>query len=618
MRVMIVNHYAIPPVEAGGTRHYSLAKELIARGHDVQIVAANFSHQTKTPIVDSVREVIFKRVYDGVPFIFVNVPAYQGNTLARFKNMLSFAVRVLYDRYFKHIEPPDIVIGSSPHPFAAWAAQKMAARWRVPFVFEVRDLWPQSLIELGRISPQHPAVLLLARLERYLYNRAAKIVVLLPGAHQYIKSVGIDANKVVWIPNGVDFSLYDHVLQSAGNNKFTVMYAGAHGLANGLESVIKCAEILDADYRDKIVFRLVGDGPDKDILRKSALEKHLINVQFDEPIPKWEIPRILMQADAFVVIVKDLPLYKYGISLNKIYDYLASARPVVIGANAFNNPVEEAGAGFTAPPGDPEKLAMAVLRLYHMTNIEREQMGRNGRKYVQENHDLKSLALKLEEVLLETALNDGSLRKKNSIYPFIKRCIDIMGSGLGLLLMAPVLVVLAVLIRTQMGRPVFFKQVRPGLEGQPFTMYKFRTMTDQRDDEGALLADDLRLTRLGKLLRSASLDEFPELFNVFKGEMSLVGPRPLLLQYLDRYTPEQARRHHVKPGITGWAQVHGRNALKWEEKFMLDIWYVEHCSLWLDIKILVMTLSKVFKREGINAEGRATMPEFIGSDKKSL
>jgi lipopolysaccharide/colanic/teichoic acid biosynthesis glycosyltransferase len=155
--------------------------------------------------------------------------------------------------------------------------------------------------------------------------------------------------------------------------------------------------------------------------------------------------------------------------------------------------------------------------------------------------------------------------------------------------------------------------MRPGLHGKPFVMLKFRTMTDQRDANGELLPDDLRLTRFGKWLRSTSLDELPELFNVLKGEMSLVGPRPLLMEYLPRYTPEQARRHEVKPGITGWAQVNGRNALSWEEKFQLDVWYVDHWNLWLDMKILLLTIWKVLKREGISAEGSATMPVFTGN-----
>ncbi len=195
----------------------------------------------------------------------------------------------------------------------------------------------------------------------------------------------------------------------------------------------------------------------------------------------------------------------------------------------------------------------------------------------------------------------------------LKRGMDLMGATFGLVLLAPVMLVVALLIRLTMGSPVLFRQVRPGLYGRPFTMYKFRTMLDIRNERGELLPDELRLTPVGRFLRKTSLDELPELFNVLKGDMSLVGPRPLLMDYLDRYTPEQARRHEVKPGITGWAQVNGRNALTWEEKFKLDVWYVDNWSLWLDIKILFMTLVKVFKREGISADGHVTMPEFKGS-----
>jgi len=194
----------------------------------------------------------------------------------------------------------------------------------------------------------------------------------------------------------------------------------------------------------------------------------------------------------------------------------------------------------------------------------------------------------------------------------IKRLMDILVSGAGLVLLSPFLLVVAFLVRVKLGSPVFFRQQRPGLNGKPFMLVKFRTMTDERDEKGNLLPDEVRLTRFGQFLRSTSTDELPELWNVFVGEMSLVGPRPLLMRYLDRYTPEQARRHAVKPGITGWAQVNGRNALTWKEKFKLDVWYVDHYSIWLDISILFSTLTKVLNREGISGEEQATMSEFFG------
>jgi len=194
----------------------------------------------------------------------------------------------------------------------------------------------------------------------------------------------------------------------------------------------------------------------------------------------------------------------------------------------------------------------------------------------------------------------------------MKRVFDLLASAVGLLILAVPLAVLAWQVRRKLGSPVLFTQVRPGLHGKPFRMVKFRTMTDERDASGALLPDAQRLTPFGRFLRSSSLDELPELWNVLKGEMSLVGPRPLLMEYLPLYTPEQARRHEVRPGITGWAQVNGRNAISWADKFALDVWYVDHRSLWLDVRILWMTVRKVLVRDGISAAGEATMPRFEG------
>ena len=196
-----------------------------------------------------------------------------------------------------------------------------------------------------------------------------------------------------------------------------------------------------------------------------------------------------------------------------------------------------------------------------------------------------------------------------------KRFFDFSAAAFGLLVLALPLLLLALLVRRKLGSPVFFRQVRPGLHGQPFEMVKFRTMTDERNAQGELLPDSERLPAFGRFLRSSSLDELPELWNVLKGQMSLVGPRPLLMEYLPLYTPEQYRRHEVRPGVTGWAQVNGRNAISWEEKFALDVWYVQNQSFWLDLKILFLTVKKVLIKDGISAAGEATMAKFTGSGK---
>ncbi|MEG1054223.1 MAG: sugar transferase [Janthinobacterium sp.] len=195
-----------------------------------------------------------------------------------------------------------------------------------------------------------------------------------------------------------------------------------------------------------------------------------------------------------------------------------------------------------------------------------------------------------------------------------KRFFDAILAALALLMLAPVMLVTALLVRRCLGSPVLFSQTRPGFKGKPFQVYKFRTMTDARDSDGNLLPDDVRLTPFGLFLRSSSLDELPQLFNVLKGDIALVGPRPLLMAYLPLYSARQARRHDVRPGITGWAQVNGRNAISWEQKFELDVWYVENQSFWLDLKILALTVKKVFVKEGISADGTHTMPRFNGSN----
>ena len=206
------------------------------------------------------------------------------------------------------------------------------------------------------------------------------------------------------------------------------------------------------------------------------------------------------------------------------------------------------------------------------------------------------------------------MREKRSFYEkYGKRLLDIVLSGGALLVLWPVMAVLAILVRTKLGSPVIFCQERPGKDGKIFKLYKFRSMTDERDENGELLSDEVRLTKFGRLLRATSLDELPELWNIFRGDMSIVGPRPLLVKYLPLYNEFQKHRHDVTPGLTGWAQVNGRNAISWEEKFELDVWYTRHISFALDMKIIFLTAAKVFRREGISAAGEATMEAFRGT-----
>jgi lipopolysaccharide/colanic/teichoic acid biosynthesis glycosyltransferase len=325
-----------------------------------------------------------------------------------------------------------------------------------------------------------------------------------------------------------------------------------------------------------------------------------------------------------------LPSYREGFGLVAV-EAAAMAVPVVATrVPGCIDAVEDGVTGTLVPAYDGVALREAISRYLKDSELRRAH-GQAGRARVERDFQPEAIweALHVEYVRLlkekrliseaEESKHARSMPGKTS-YRFrlsraIKAAVDFGAALMGLVVLSPLLAMTAVLVRVYLGSPVLFKQERPGFKGRPFNIYKFRTMSDALDSHGKLLPDDKRLNRLGSFLRGSSLDELPELFNVLKGEMSLVGPRPLRMEYLDRYTSEQARRHDVKPGITGWAQVNGRNALAWDDRFAFDVWYVDNWSLWLDIKICFLTIFKVLKQEGISAEGHVTMPEFLGSER---
>jgi glycosyltransferase involved in cell wall biosynthesis len=315
------------------------------------------------------------------------------------KNMAMFAAKVWRGVGTKQLGKPDVIIGSSPHLFGALAAERVSRRLKVPFVLEVRDLWPQTLIDLGSVSAGHPVIKGLERIERYLYKHAERIITLLPQAREHMMTKGAAGDKVVWIPNGVKLEAQTPAALPTGG-VFTVMYAGTHGLANGLDAILDAAAILQRDPVARGVrFHFVGDGPFKERLQVRCEQEGLANVVFDAPVPKGHVFGTLQRADAFIVTLRDIPLYRHGISLNKIFDYFAAARPIVFGTNDGNNPVSEARAGVVVRAEDAPAMAEAIKHLLSLTPEERYQMGLRGRRYVQEHHASTHLAQKLEEVL---------------------------------------------------------------------------------------------------------------------------------------------------------------------------------------------------------------------------
>jgi len=401
-QVWLLNHYAQEPGSAGGTRHFHLAAHLAPLGWQCTVIAAsvelNSGRQRLTP-----REVARYERISGVPFLWVRTPQYRGSGSGRMLNMLAYTWQVLRRRITRDLPRPDVVIGSSVHPFAALAGAFLARRFKVPFVFEVRDLWPQTLVDMGRLRERAFITWTLRRLELWLYRRATRIVVLLPRAWEYIRPLGIPIDRVVWIPNGVDLSLFPRSvpLVRAPSDTFTLMYFGAHGQANGLENVLQAMKVVQGSPNgNHIRLRLIGDGPLKPTLITQGEQMGLRNVTFEAAVPKNQIPPLAAQADAFVIAVLDLPkLYRYGISMNKLFDYLAAERPIIIASDAANNPVADAEAGLSVSAGKPAELAEAILKMASLPMEDRLRMGRAGRAYVEHNHNFTQLAARLAVLL---------------------------------------------------------------------------------------------------------------------------------------------------------------------------------------------------------------------------
>jgi glycosyltransferase involved in cell wall biosynthesis len=401
--IWFFNHYAITPDLPGGTRHYDFGRELVKRGYNVTIFASSFHYSLLKEIKNYNNQNYIIEDYDGIKFVWIKTFPYHRNDWRRVINMLSYSIRAYKVAQKIDIEKPDIIIGSSVHLFAVFIAYLLSKKYKTPFIMEVRDLWPQTLIDMG-VSKWHPFVILLGLLERFLYKRADKIIVLLPKANEYIEKLGISSEKIVWIPNGVDLERFDKDMvyndQEKDESNFIVTYTGAIGKANNLDIVIDAAKIIKENYHN-IKFLFVGDGPEKGNLIELIEKENLSNVEFKGPIPKNKIVEIFIKSDVLFFHLQDAPVFKYGISSNKLFDYLASGKPIIFSSNAVNNPVKEANAGVTVPPDNPKMLADAIIKLYKLSPEERRKMGMNGRKYVEKYHSIPVLVERLETIFRE-------------------------------------------------------------------------------------------------------------------------------------------------------------------------------------------------------------------------
>jgi glycosyltransferase involved in cell wall biosynthesis len=399
VRIWIVNHYADPP-DGLATRTFDIAKRMVERGHPTTIFVCSFSHYHHRPVRDLRGRPWRREEIGGVQVLWIAGTAYHDNDWRRVLNMLVFSGLTLVCGTFLR-ERPDVVIGVSVHPLAAYVGYLLARLRRARFFFEVTDLWPQTLIDFGRISAQGRPARWMRRLERFLFQRAERIIMLWRHTDEYVASQAVSPEKILWIPHGVELSRYEALTpyRGAPERPFRIMFLGGFVASNALETILQAAAVLKARGRADIRFLLIGSGQTRDAIIAQALDLGLDQVEFPPAVPKQDVGRVMGEADAFIYGLRDLPLYRFGISLNKLTDYLAAGRPIVFFGNSRYDPVRDARAGYSVPPDDPGRLADAIEELAGLSPTERMEMGERGRRYLLEHHNIPRLAQRLLEAL---------------------------------------------------------------------------------------------------------------------------------------------------------------------------------------------------------------------------
>lgn len=399
MKLWIFFHYASTPDEpfAGP---FDLARCLVKKGHEVTIFASSFSHYKFEELRLQARDKWRMESREGVRFVWVKTHPYRQNDWHRIINMLTYGWRSLIVG-LRFREKPDVIVGVTVHPVAALVAYLLSVVKRVPFVFEVRDLWPLTLIQFGRLSRNSPITWLMGTLEKFLFQRARRIIATWPRISEYGVSIGVAREKFVWIPQCVDLNRYRDLKLYEGHLSypFTLMYVGGLVNANALDVILRAASIVQDTSGDKVRFVFVGGGQEKGRLVELSRNLGLRNVEFRGVVPRKQLAEEMGQADAFVLSLQDLPLYKYGVSFNKIGDYMVCGRPILFAGNPGYNPVVEAKAGFAVEPQNPQALARAIRDLMALPPEKRSEMGQNGRSYAELYHSAPILAEKLEQLM---------------------------------------------------------------------------------------------------------------------------------------------------------------------------------------------------------------------------
>lgn len=410
-KVWIINQYALPKGEAGITRHGDFASVLVKQGFDVTVFASGFDYLTRQKDRSGEARSRLEN-YGGVKFVWLKTPSYSGNDSKRVKNMVTFFYKMLREAGFKKYGRPDVILGSSPHLLSGLAAHLLALRYRVPFVFEVRDVWPEVLIDLNALKAGSTTHRILSQIAKHLYTRASRVLTVPPKAHSYIAGLGINPKKIIPLPNGVFLQnssasaqlpetleqLFQHE-----QHRFKVVYMGAHGVANDLGNVLSTAAYLrehHPEMYEKLAFFFVGGGQQQAELIEKAKALGLEHAHFHPPVPKAAVPLVTAKADALLVHLSPAEFFStYGLSPNKLYDYLAASKPILFSTLDTDTVLQKHQAGLTFAPGKPEAFAQALLQLMSMSLSERETMGKCGRKAVETEYDLERLGEKLATLL---------------------------------------------------------------------------------------------------------------------------------------------------------------------------------------------------------------------------
>ncbi|MEH7437945.1 glycosyltransferase family 4 protein [Neobacillus drentensis] len=409
MKILLINHYVGSNIHGMEYRPYYLAKEWVKNGHEVTMIGASFSHiRTVQPEVEKGWKEEF---LDGIRYLWVKAPAYTGNGVKRTINMMVFVKEVyLKASQLAETYKPDVVIASSTYPLDIYPARKIANKAGAKLIFEVHDLWPLSPMELGNMSAKHPFIMVMQKGENDAYRYADMVVSLLPKADRHMFEHGLEPSKFRYLPNGIDVEQWESstekipveheeiIQQLKKDGKFLIGYAGTHGIANALEYVIDAAELV----RDEpVAFVLVGKGPERDNLIKRANEKKLTNIHFLPVINKKAIPDFLSKMDALYIGWRRSPLYRFGVSPNKLLDYLMAGRPIIHGIEAGNDLVAESSAGISIEPENPSEIASAVKKMRNYSKEALNEMGMNGKRFVVDTHDYRVLSQKFIDIMKE-------------------------------------------------------------------------------------------------------------------------------------------------------------------------------------------------------------------------